>query len=53
MTKLADDLDKLIDVIKPAPTVGRIDWLTSLSDIVRIDPVGRTKPDMVIWKKKS
>jgi hypothetical protein len=50
MTRLADDLDKLIDVIKPAPTVGRIDWLTSLSDIVRIDPVGRTKPDKVIRK---
>jgi hypothetical protein len=50
MTRLADDLDKLIDVIKPAPTVGRMDWFTSLSDIVRIDRVGRTKPDMVIRK---
>jgi hypothetical protein len=49
MQRLAVDLDKLIAVIKPAPTVGPIHWV-GLSGLVRIDPVGRTKPDKVIRK---
>jgi hypothetical protein len=46
MKKLADDLDKLIAVIKPVPTVGHIQWLTA-NDLVpvRVDPVGSKKPD--------
>jgi hypothetical protein len=49
MSKLTRDLDKLIGRIKPVPTVGPIHWV-GLGDLVRIDPVGRTKPDMVIRK---
>jgi hypothetical protein len=49
MKKLAVDLAKLIAVIKPVPTVGPIHWV-GLGDLVRIDPVGRTKPDKVIRK---
>jgi hypothetical protein len=35
MNKLADDLDKLIDVIKPAPVPGVITWMSALSEPVR------------------
>jgi hypothetical protein len=49
MKKLAVDLAKLIAVIKPVATVGPIHWV-GLGDLVRIDPVGRTKPDKVIRK---
>jgi hypothetical protein len=34
MEKLADDLDKLVDVIKPAPVEGVITWLSALSEPV-------------------
>jgi hypothetical protein len=34
MNKLADDLDKLVDVIKPAPVEGVITWLSALSEPV-------------------
>ena len=45
MRRLAADLDKLVDVIKPVPTggPGQINWVT-LNSLVRIDPVSK-KPD--------
>jgi len=35
MNKLADERDKLIDVIKPAPVPGVITWMSALSEPVR------------------
>jgi hypothetical protein len=46
MQRLADDLDKLIDVIKPAPVEGVITWLSALSEPVplhRPEPAGMRK----------
>jgi hypothetical protein len=57
MTRLADDLDQLVEEIKPAPTVGRLGWVTVSGPVrLRIDPIGSTKPDRwikPIGSKKS